>query len=96
MEYATGLDSKAIHERAHARQSPRIQLGNLKAILEQILEFQVDNDERGLIITYNELAEQINIVDRQPLLYRRFATRKWPWENLIAEANTEVGMLEDD
>ncbi|WP_280570582.1 hypothetical protein [Chromohalobacter sp. 296-RDG] len=94
-ELLTGLDAKAIHARAHARQ-PRIQLGNLKAILEKIPELQVDEDGRGLILTYNDGTEQVSVVDRQLLLYRRFATVKWPWEDLIAEADNQGGALEAD
>jgi hypothetical protein len=27
------------------------------------------------------------VVDHQLLLYRRFATVRWPWEDMIAEAD---------
>jgi len=50
----------------------------------------VDEDGRGLIIGYSPASEEISIVDRQLLLYRRFAAVKWPWEGLIQEAGAQV------
>jgi len=49
-------------------------------------DLQVDDDGRGLIIGYNPSSEEISIVDRQLLLYRRYATVKWPWEDIIEES----------
>jgi hypothetical protein len=79
-----GFSAKAIYDVAHARQS-RIQIGNLKKILPRFAELQVDEDGRGLVLAYDQQDELINVVDRQLLLYRRFATVKWPWEELIQE-----------
>ncbi|WP_454828145.1 hypothetical protein [Paraburkholderia xenovorans] len=79
-----GFSAKAIYDIAHKRQ-PRIQSGNLKAILPRFPELQVDEDGRGLVLAYDQQDELINVVDRQLLLYRRFATVKWPWEDLILE-----------
>jgi hypothetical protein len=81
----SGLKAQEIYVIAHARQN-RIQLGNLKTILERIEELQVDADGRGLVIAYNQSREEVTIVDKQLLLYRHFCTIKWPWEDLIAEA----------
>jgi len=94
-ELINGLSARRIFEVAHARQD-RIQFGNLKAILEKIPELQVDEEGRGLILTYNSATEEVSIVDRQLLLYRRFATVKWPWEDIIAEADEKGGQLEND
>jgi hypothetical protein len=56
---------------------------------------QVDEDGRGLILGYSSATEEITIVDRQMLLYRRYSTVKWPWEDLIVEADAAGGKLED-
>jgi len=92
-ELVKGLSARVIFERAHKRQN-RIQFGNLKVILEQLEGLQIDDDGRGLIIGYSPAIEEVTIVDRQLLLYRRFSTVKWPWEDLITEADTQGGQLE--
>jgi len=91
-ELVKGLHARKIFDRAVKRQ-PRIQYGNLKAILEKLPELQVDEDGRGLILGYSPATEEITIVDRQLLLYRRFSTVKWPWEDLIREADAAGGQL---
>jgi len=88
-ELREGLHVDRIFDIARARQH-RIQRGNLKAVLEKMEELQVDQDGRGLVLAYNEGSEEITIVDRQLLLYRRFCTVKWPWEDLIAEVGDEM------
>ena len=93
-ELIKGLHARKIFERAVKRQ-PRIQYGNLKAILEKLPALQVDEDGRGLILGYSPATEEITIVDRQLLLYRRFSTVKWPWEDLIREAEAAGGQLEE-
>lgn len=92
-ELIRGLHARIIYQRASQRQS-RIQFGNLKAILEKMESLQIDSEGRGLVISYNEASEEITIVDRQLLLYRRYATIKWPWEDLIAEAEAQGGQIE--
>ncbi len=84
-----GLSATAIYSVAHARQ-PRIQSGNLKLILPRFAELQVDEEGRGLIIVYDPQNELVNVVDRQLLLYRRFVTVKWPWEELIQEMEKDA------
>ncbi|MCS3689086.1 hypothetical protein [Bradyrhizobium elkanii] len=85
-ELMRGLPLDAIFERAHARQD-RIQRGNLAKVLEKFEELQVDDDGRGLVLSYNDATGEVSIVDRQLLLYRRYATVKWPWEDMIIEAD---------
>jgi len=92
-ELIKGLHARTIFERAVNRQE-RIQYSNLKAILEKLQELQIDEDGRGLIIGYSPATEEVSIVDRQLLLYRRFATVKWPWEDLIQDADKNGGQLE--
>jgi len=93
-ELIKGLHARQIFERAVKRQ-PRIQYGNLKAILDKLPALQVDEDGRGLILGYSPATEEITIVDRQLLLYRRFSTVKWPWEDLIREADANGGRLDE-
>lgn len=84
-ELVKGLHARQIFERAVKRQ-PRIQYSNLKAILDKLPTLQVDDDGRGLILGYSPATEEVTIVDRQLLLYRRFSTVRWPWEDLVEEA----------
>jgi len=95
-ELSTGLSAKSIHAVANARQ-PRIQLPNLKSVLKKFAKLQVDADGRGLVLAYDSQHELINVVDRQLLLYRRYATVKWPWEEIIAEVgDKDDGYTADD
>lgn len=80
-----GLNLETIFEIANKRQ-PRIQKGNLGSVLEKIEGLQVDEGGRGLVLSYNESTGDLTVVDRQLLLYRLFCTVRWPWEDLIAEA----------
>ena len=88
-----GLHAKTIFAEAHRRQD-RIQYGNLKTILEKLPDLQVDADGRGLILSYSAATEEISVVDRQLLLYRRYSTVKWPWEDMIKEADAAGGQLD--
>lgn len=88
-----GISAKAVYEAAHARQT-RIQLSNLKAVLTKFPELQVDAEGRGLVVSYDSQGEMVSVVDRQLLLYRRFATVQWPWEALIAEVTENDGAFD--
>jgi hypothetical protein len=81
-----GLSGDRIFEAAHSRQS-RVQRGNLTKVLEKFEELQVDDDGRGLVLSYNDATGEVFVVDRQLLLYRQFSTVKWPWEDIINEAD---------
>jgi len=81
-----GLSSSRIFEIANRRQ-PRIQKGNLKLILQKIEEIQVDEDGRGLIVSYDRTSERVFIVDRQLLFYRKYKTVPWPWDSIISESS---------
>lgn len=70
-----------------SEREPRIQKGNLRTVLEKFESLQVDEDGRGLVLGYNEASGELAVVDRQLLLYRRYSTVKWPWEDLIAAAS---------
>lgn len=83
-----GLSAREIYTVAHNRQ-PRIQLGNLKGVLARFPELQVDSDGRGLVLAYDPQDEKVCVVDKQLLLYRKFATVKWPWEDLIEEVSKD-------
>lgn len=92
-----GLSLNEIYSIASERE-PRIQKGNLRKILERFEALQVDDDGRNLVLAYNEATKEISVVDRQLLLYRKYATVGWPWEELIAEAalQTDGALLAHD
>ncbi|MBW0017138.1 MAG: hypothetical protein JO236_06295 [Mycobacterium sp.] len=79
-----GIPQQDIFAVAHARED-RIQRGNLTTALGNIERLQVDSEGRGLVLSYAE--GKVRVVDHQLLLYRRFATVRWPWEDMIAEAD---------
>lgn len=89
-----GCSAKSIYAVAHARQN-RIQLPNLKSILIKFPELQVDNEGRGLVLAYDSQNELVSVVDRQLLLYRRYATVRWPWEEIIAEVDGNADAFEE-
>ena len=89
-----GLSIDHIYERAKARQ-PRILLGNLKSVLSKIEALQVDSEGRGLVLAYDP-RRGVSVVDRQLLLYRRFATVSWPWEDIIAASSADESLEADD
>lgn len=78
-----GLTLDELFSAAYKREN-RIQKGNLRAVLEKFEALQVDADGRGLVIAYNEANSEVSVVDRQLLLYRRYITVNWPWEDVIA------------
>ncbi len=78
-----GVPLDRIFTAAHARES-RIQKGNLRIALGRIEAMQVDADGRGLVLAYSD--GHVMVVDRQLLLYRKYSTVRWPWEDLIQDA----------
>lgn len=87
-----GIHIDAIYEKAHRRQ-PRIIKPNLDTALKKIEELQVDEDNRGLVLSYNDGTQEIIVVDRQLFFYRKHRSMNWPWEGMIAEL--EAAMLDD-
>jgi hypothetical protein len=83
-----GISLDFIFQHANQRE-PRIQKGNLRTVLEKFEQLQIDTQGRGLVISYNEATAEITVVDRQLLLYRKYLTVKWPWEDLISEARQQ-------
>lgn len=94
-ELINGVPLDTIFRKAHSRED-RIQKGNLRTVLERIEALQVDAAGRGLVLAYDESRKVVSVVDRQLLLYRKYATVPWPWEDLIAEADQRSeGWAED-
>lgn len=85
-ELIKGVSINDIFDRAHARQ-PRVKKHNLRTVLEKFEELQIDEDGRGLVLSYNAATGEVSVVDRQLLLYRKYATVKWPWEEIVKEAD---------
>ncbi|MDH5360393.1 MAG: hypothetical protein OEX03_07505 [Gammaproteobacteria bacterium] len=71
---------------AHGRQ-PRIIKTNLRTALQKLEELQVDEDGRGLVIAFNEATDEVSVIDRRLLFYRKYLTILWPWEDMIQEAD---------
>lgn len=84
-ELVVGVPVSSVFDISHRRE-PRIQLGNLKSAMEKIEGLQVDEDGRGLVLSFAE--DKVRVVDHQLLLYRRYATVQWPWEDMIREAES--------
>jgi len=79
-----GLPLRTVFDTAKERE-PRILLPNLRTILQKLDQLQIDDEGRGLVVTYDEGREEVVVVDLQLLLYRRFTTISWPWDRLIQE-----------
>lgn len=79
-----GIEINRIYQKAHGRQ-PRIIKPNLEKALKKIEELQVDEDNRGLVLSYNDFTKEIIVVDRQLFFYRKHRSMEWPWESMIAE-----------
>jgi hypothetical protein len=90
-----GLSIARIFAVASARE-PRVQKGNLHTVLEKIERLQVDDQGRGLVLAYNEANREVSVVDRQLLLYRKYSTVTWPWEDLIAQHDGDADFQADD
>lgn len=86
-KHILGIPLSDIYFVSNKRQ-PRIQKPNLKSILTKIDGLQVDDDGRGLVVTYDDSEEKVLNVDRQLLFYRKYVTVAWPWEELIREASS--------
>ncbi|WP_430689794.1 hypothetical protein [Klebsiella variicola] len=89
-ELIQGLELDKIFKIASKRQS-RILKGNLRTVLQKIEELQVDGDDRGLVLSYNDATDEVTAIDRTILIYRKYLTIKWPWEDLISEAKDSYG-----
>jgi hypothetical protein len=81
-----GLSLDDIFVVAHAKE-PRIQKGNLRLVLTRLDGLQVDEQGRGLILTFDEPKGEVFVVDKQLFLYRKYATAQWPWERIIEQAD---------
>lgn len=90
-----GISIDRIFSVASARE-PRVQKGNLHTVLEKVERLQVDDDGRGLVLAYNEANREVSVVDRQLLLYRKYSTVTWPWEELIAQSNADTNFQPDN
>jgi len=69
-ELTTGLHVNEIFSRAHARLE-RIQKANLTSILGHLEALQIDNDGRGLIISYNPVTKRLPFRESPVSLYPR-------------------------
>ncbi len=77
-ELLKGIHINDLYKKVCERE-PRINKGNLKKALLRIERLQVDNDGRGLVFGFDG-SDRVYLVDRQILIYRKYMTIKWPWE----------------
>ncbi|WP_342489290.1 hypothetical protein [Bacillus sp. FSL P4-0248] len=85
-ELIEGIKVDSIFSICHSRQ-PRIIKPNLMRALEKIEELQVDEENRGLVLAYNDRERVVLIIDRQLLFYRKHRTMDWPWQGMIDEVD---------
>lgn len=85
-----GLPLDQIFQTAVKRQ-PRIQKSNLRSVLQKLEQLQVDSDGRGLVIAFDESNDEVSVIDRRLLFYRKYVTISWPWEQLIKEFGEKIG-----
>ncbi|MDF0489773.1 hypothetical protein PX554_16685 [Sphingomonas sp. H39-1-10] len=86
VDLSNGLPRDQIYRLAFRRE-PRIQKPNLRQILLKINGLQVDDEGRGLVISYDEQKDEVFVVDKQLFFYRQYATAKWPWESIIEQVD---------
>ena len=90
----SGFRRNDIYIATHEKE-PRIQKGNLKTILLKIEELQIKNNERSMVISYDESIDAVFVVDLQLLFYRKHHTMNWPWEAMVDE-NLQDSSFEAD
>jgi len=78
-----GMHLNDIYSQASERE-PRVQKGNLRQALDKMDELQIDDDGRGLVLTYDGNSGLMVVVDKQLLFYRKYASVHWPWEQMVA------------
>ena len=84
-----GLPLDRIFSEAVRRQ-PRIQKANLRLVLQKLEQLQVDSEGRGLVIAFDESNDEISVIDRRLLFYRKYITIKWPWEEIIEQYSNNI------
>lgn len=90
-----GLSTDQIFKTASEREA-RIQKPNLRQILTKIGALQVDDAGRGLILAYDDNNDEVTVVDKQLFFYRKYATVRWPWEQVLEEVSAEEAYSADD
>ena len=89
-----GLSRNKIFMYANGKE-PRVQKGNLKTVLGKLVDLQKPESGRGLVISYDEATDVIFVVDYQLLFYRKHHIMRWPWEEMIEEAQQKSLFDED-
>jgi hypothetical protein len=90
-----GLTTDELFETTHARE-PRITKGNLRQALRRINSIQLDESEKGVIVSYDEFKDEICVIDRQLFFYRKYATARWPFQSIIEQVNETKSGYESD
>jgi len=83
-----GYSRADIFEKVNAIE-PRIQKGNLKTVLQKLVELQKPENGRELVISYDSAIDAVFATDLQLLFYRKHHSMKWPWEDMAEEARKQ-------
>jgi len=78
-----GLSLDWIYQRARSRQS-RIIKPNLRSALKNLKQIQKEGVGRDVIISFDEVANTVELVDRSILFFRKYSTLRWPWEEMAS------------
>lgn len=68
---------------------PRIKKGNLKTVLQKLVELQNSGNGQKLVISYDSATDAVFATDLQLLFYRKHHSMKWPWEEMAEEARQQ-------
>jgi len=77
----------------------------LSAALSRLNRLQSERKISPPILSYNNVARTVSLVDRELLFFRRHTKRKWPWQmpgyleevnNAVEAAAIEAGANTDD
>jgi len=94
-ELTKGLHTDNIFKIANSREK-RIQKPNLRQIMGKIDALQIDEDGKGLILTYDQNKDEVYVIDKQLFFYRQYCTVQWPWERMIQEKEIKEDAYEGD
>jgi hypothetical protein len=79
-----GLSLDWIYQRARSRQA-RIIKPNLRSALKNLKQIQKEGVGRDVIISFDEVANTVELVDRSILFFRKYSTLRWPWEEMASK-----------
>ena len=94
-ELITGFSRDSIFKISHEQQT-KITKGNLRTVLRKLVELQEPEKGHDLVISYDESIDAVFVVDRQLLFYRKYHSMRWPWDDMVEEAEDKKLFEPDD